>query len=117
MKHPEAAGQPTADQPLDEADSVILNDICEMFQAADPMPADLPERIRFSLSLRHLEFEVARLCAEEDQPVLAVRGVEQSRTITFESDSLTIMIRGTRTAMGRRGSTAGWPRRIRARSS
>ena len=57
------------------------------------MPADLPERIRFSLALRDLEIEVARLVAEEDQPLLAARGAEQSRTITFDSDSLTIMIR------------------------
>ena len=57
------------------------------------MPPDLPERIRFSLALRDLEFEVARLSAEEDQLMLAARGTEQSRTITFDSDSLTIMIR------------------------
>ena len=56
------------------------------------MPADLPERIRFSLALRDLEIEVARL-AEEDQLTVAARGAEQSRTITFDSDSLTIMIR------------------------
>ena len=49
-------------------------------QAVDPMPADLPERIRFSLALRGLEVEVARLTAEEDLPVLATRAVEQSRT-------------------------------------
>ena len=57
------------------------------------MPADLPERIRFSLALRDLEIEVARLVAEEDLPVLAARSAEQSRTVTFDSDSLTIMIR------------------------
>jgi hypothetical protein len=36
---------------------------------------------------------VARLTAEDDRPVLAARGTEQSRTITFDSDSLTVMIR------------------------
>jgi hypothetical protein len=90
---PDASGGPPADGPLDEADLEILAGIRELFQAADPMPADLPERIRFSLALRDLEIEVARLAAEEDQQVLAVRGPEQSRTITFDSDSLTIMIR------------------------
>ena len=35
---------------------------------------------------------MARL-AEEDQLAVAARGEEQSRTITFDSDSLTIMIR------------------------
>jgi hypothetical protein len=89
----DAGGRPSADEPLDDADFGLLADIRDMFQAIDPMPADLPERIRFFLSLRELEVEVARLAAEEDQRALAVRGTEQSRTITFDSDSLTIMIR------------------------
>jgi hypothetical protein len=93
MRNRNSTSRPEADQPLDEADAVVLSDIREMFQAADSMPPDLPERIQFSLSMRHLEFEVARLCAEDDHSLLAVRGVEHSRTITFESDSLTIMIR------------------------
>lgn len=83
---------PSADEPLDDADFGLLDDIRELFQAADPMPADLPERIRFSLALRDLEIEVARL-AEEEQLTVAARGAERSRTITFDSDSLTIMIR------------------------
>ena len=87
------AGRPSADEPLDDTDVRLLDGIRDMFGVADPMPADLPERIRFRLALRDLEIEVARLTAEEDQPALAVRGAEQSRTITFDSDSLTIMIR------------------------
>jgi hypothetical protein len=85
--------RPAAEEPLDEVDRAILDAIRERFQRADPMPADLPERIRFSLALRDLEAEVARLAAEQDPRALAVRGAEQSRTITFDSDSLTIMIR------------------------
>ena len=81
------------DEPLDDLDLALLDDVRELYQAVDPMPADLPERIRFSLALRDLEVEVARLTAEEDLPVLATRAVEQSRTVTFDSDSLTIMIR------------------------
>jgi hypothetical protein len=91
MTPPEPGDWP-ADGPLDDTDLEILAEIRDMFQAADPMPSDLPERIRFSLALRDLEIEVARL-VEEDREVLAVRGPEQSRTITFDSDSLTIMIR------------------------
>jgi hypothetical protein len=81
-----------ADEPSDDLDLEILDRIRQAFAEADPMPADLPIRIRFSLALRDLEVEVARL-AEEDRQVLATRGAEQSRTITFDSDSLTIMIR------------------------
>ncbi len=83
---------PPAGEPLDATDFEILDGIRELFQAADPMPADLPERIRFFLALRDLEVEVARL-AEEEQLAVAARGMEQSRTITFDSESLTIMIR------------------------
>jgi hypothetical protein len=92
MTPPEPGRLPPAGEPLDDADFGVLDDIRELFEAVDPMPADLPERIRFSLALRDLEVEVARL-AEEDQLTVAARGSEQARTITFDSDSLTIMIR------------------------
>lgn len=93
MTPPDADRVPSADEPLDDADFGLLDDIRELFDATDPMPAALPERIRFCLALRDLEIEVARLAAEEDLPAMAVRGAERSRTITFDSDSLTIMIR------------------------
>jgi hypothetical protein len=81
----------SADEPLDDTDLSLLDGIREMFRVADPMPADLPERIRFRLALRDLEIEVARLT--EEQELAGIRGAELSRTITFDSDSLTIMIR------------------------
>ena len=93
MTPTDAGGFASADEPLDDLDLALLDDVRDLYQAVDPMPADLPERIRFSLALRGLEIEVARLMAEEDLPVLATRAVEQSRTVTFDSDSLTIMIR------------------------
>lgn len=93
MKPLDTGGRWPADEPPDATDLAILDEVRAAFGAADPMPADLPERISFRLALRDLEVEVARLTAEEDQPVLAARGAEQSRTITFGSDSLTIMIR------------------------
>ena len=71
----DSGGRPSADEPLDDVDSGLLDDIRDMFDATDPMPADLPERIRFFLALRDLEIEVARLVAQEDQPALAVRGI------------------------------------------
>jgi hypothetical protein len=88
---PSAEEALSADEPLDDADLSVLDGIREMFRVADPMPADLPERIRFRLALRDLEIEVARLT--EEQELAGIRGAELSRTITFDSDSLTIMIR------------------------
>jgi hypothetical protein len=100
MKSPDAGSSDAwprdagPDEPLDQFDLEILDGIREIFSTADPMPADLPERIRFSLAMRDLEAEVARLASEEEDPrLVAARGAEQSRTITFDSDSLTIMIR------------------------
>jgi hypothetical protein len=95
MTHPDTPHSNTgANAPLDDLDLEMLGSIREIFQTADPMPADLPERIRFSLALRDLEIEVARLAADEaDGPLLAARGAEHSRTVTFDSASLTIMIR------------------------
>lgn len=92
MTSPDADRFPSADEPLDDVDFGLLDDIRELFQAADPMPPDLPDRISFFLALRDLEIEVAQL-AEEEQLAVAARGTEQSRTITFDSDTLTIMIR------------------------
>jgi hypothetical protein len=92
MRPPDPAPLPSADEPLDDADFGLLDDVRDLFEAADPMPADLPERIRFFLALRDLEVEVARL-GEEERLAVTARGTEQSRTITFDSDSLTIMIR------------------------
>jgi hypothetical protein len=91
MKSPDAASH----EPMDDLDWALLDDIREIIGQADPMPADLPERIKFSLAMRGIEAEVARLAAA-DEPQLAgagARGAEHSRTVTFDSDSLTIMIR------------------------
>jgi hypothetical protein len=92
MTRPDAGSEPSADGPLDDFDLGLLDDIREMFQAVDPMPADLPGRICFFLSLRDLEIEMAWF-ADEDLSAAGVRGAEQSRTITFDSESLTVMIR------------------------
>lgn len=88
------SSDPRPDEPLDQLDLAILDGLRQIFELTDPMPAGLAERITFSLLMRDLEAEVARLGAEDDPRLLgAARGAEQSRTITFDSTSLTIMIR------------------------
>ena len=87
------SSDPASHEPMDDLDWEILDGVRELFERADPMPEDLPERIRFSLAMRDLEAEVARLAEAEQRPLVGARGAERSRTITFDSDSLTIMIR------------------------
>ena len=90
--NPQDKAGTAADGPLDSIDAELLDQIRDSYAAADPMPPDLPQRIKFSLTLRDLEAEVARLAARESM-TLASRGEERSRTVTFDSESLTIMIR------------------------
>ena len=81
------------DQQLDDLDFEILTGIRALFERLDPMPAGLPERVRFALAMRGLESELAQLVTEEDPRLVGARGTEQSRTVTFDSASLSIVIR------------------------
>lgn len=81
---------PSAGEPLDDTDLALLGELRGLYHELDPMPPDLVDRIQFALALEDLDVEVFRLAAEHAAPAGA-RGVEESRTITFDSDSLTIM--------------------------
>ena len=89
MKPPEDA----PGQPLDDLDYEVLDGIRALFERVDPMPPDLPERVRLALALRGLETEVARLAVEEDSRLVGARGADQSRTVAFDSASLSIVVR------------------------
>jgi hypothetical protein len=78
-------GQPT--------DEVLLDDVRQLFEALDPAPSQLGDRIRLTLALRDLAAELAHFVDPVEEIALAARGTEQSRIVTFDSDSLTIMIR------------------------
>jgi hypothetical protein len=73
-------------------DARLLDTVRELFSVADPVPVDLAERVRFMFALRQMNAEVARVVRME-KVELGARGTEESRTITFDSNSLTIMIR------------------------
>jgi hypothetical protein len=80
-------------QPSDEH---LLAIVRSAFEAADPVPVGLVDRVRLSVALAgldgDLDSELARLTVHE---ATLARGApeEESRTITFDSSSLTIMIR------------------------
>jgi hypothetical protein len=85
------AGAPGADQPLDQHDEAVLRELHGLYRAVDPVPAGLVERVQFAVDLEDLDVEVGRLTAT---PALAesVRAAEHSRLITFDSDTMTIMV-------------------------
>lgn len=80
-----------ADEPMDGTDLMLLDGVRGLYAEADPMPASLVDRVQFALALEDLDVEVLRLTAAELAPS-AVRGAEETRTITFDSDSLTVMV-------------------------
>jgi hypothetical protein len=81
--------EPTAR--LDRLDAEILDGIRTLYTEVDPPPRHLVERVQFALELADADVEVFRLGLDHDL-VTATRG-EQSRTVTFDSDSMSIMIR------------------------
>jgi hypothetical protein len=80
-----------ADAPLDEVDADVLAELAAAYAVADPPPPDLDERVTFAVALHHGEVEVARLT--EDLVVgSGARAAEQPRTLTFDGESLTVMV-------------------------
>ena len=82
---------PEAEGSLDDIDLGILEEIEGLYTAADPPSADLVGRVRFALALEEVNAEVLRL--QEETELVAARGDELSRIMTFSSAILTVMIR------------------------
>jgi hypothetical protein len=76
---------------LDDVDAGILGRVARMHARLDPPPADLDERVRFAIALEDIAVEVCRLAAEE-LVGSGARGVERTRTVTFDAASLTVMV-------------------------
>ena len=82
---------PGANEPLDELDFRLLAGVRELWEDADPMPATLVDQIRFAIQLEDVDLEVMRI-REQEGLVGARSAAEQGRLITFDSESLTIMV-------------------------
>ena len=82
-----------ADAPLDEVDADVLAELAAAYTVADPPPADLDERVTFAIAVHHggLEVDVARL-TEDLMVGSGARAAEQPRTLTFDGESLTVMV-------------------------
>ena len=80
---------PGAGEPLDELDTRLLAGVRELWSEADPMPPTLVEQIRFAIQLEDVDLEVMRIREAE---LATSRSTEQGRLITFDSESLTIMV-------------------------
>lgn len=78
---------------LDAEDDAVLAAVREVFDRIDPVPAGLGDQVKFALTVRALEAEIAEL---QRLPMAgtAVRSMDYTRaeTVTFASGSLTAMV-------------------------
>ena len=83
---------PSADAPVDELDVAILADMRDMYSATDPVPGALVDQVLFAVALADFDLEVCQVHAAADLAMAGDRAEEPSRTITFDGESLTVMV-------------------------
>jgi hypothetical protein len=93
MNTSEIPADDLAGAPLDASDATVLSMIADLYSYIDPVPADLVDRLEFSITLDALNAELAEL-VQLPEAVLAARAEQASavKTLTFTSDSLTTMV-------------------------
>jgi len=89
-----------AGQQLDETDEELLAELARIYDLVDPAPAGLVERVGFTLTLAHMEMELARIVSDSFEAVGA-RGEERARTVTFAAESIAVMVTITPVSVGR----------------
>ncbi len=77
--------------PLDEVDAEILAETRRIYARMDPVPAWLPERVKYAMSVRMLEAEVAELT---QMPMAAARSETGERidSISFSGSRVSLMV-------------------------
>lgn len=81
-----------AQQPIDDADLRVLEQVAHLFETLDPVPAGLVERINFGITLDALHAEIAELQRSADLTGVRSTGADAAQTVTFTSASLTLMV-------------------------
>lgn len=86
------------------ADAELFAHLRRMWQQADPMPDDLPDRVLFALDLEQLDmdFELLRLVSTHEADLSVRSAMTDVHTITFSGPSITVMLRVSEVGVGRR---------------
>lgn len=104
--------------PLDEVDAGLLRELRETANRVDPIPAGFTDRVKFALTVQALHAEVAELTQGD---LALTRGgdgalegdvdgdaADQTSTMTFSSDSVSIMVTVTPDGSGDLARVDGW---------
>lgn len=73
------------------ADQELLGSLRRMWEERDPAPTDLADLVSFSLELESFDVDLLRLVERTFAPA-GTRAEECTRTVTFSSESLSVMI-------------------------
>lgn len=90
-----------AGRPIDDADLRILARMAALWDAGDPVPDGLVDRIQFGITLDALHAEIAELQRSGDLAGVRSQEATEAQTITFTSASLTTMVTITATSADR----------------
>ncbi|MGV1008060.1 MAG: hypothetical protein ACOYBY_05555 [Dermatophilaceae bacterium] len=91
----------------DDVDSLVLNDVGELYSRLDPPPPGLADQVKFELTLAALHAEIAQL----EQLTSAVARHDEFTTtgsVTFTSSSLSLMVSVAAEPDGRTVRVDGW---------
>ena len=92
MNTPSPAGwDELSAQPLDDVDARVLGQLATLYEAIDPVPTDLVERLQFSITLDALNAELAEL-QQLDNLASRAEATDEAKTLTFTTDTLTTMV-------------------------
>ena len=92
---------------LDDVDAQLLEQVRQLHEVVDPVPADLVDRVKFAMSVAALEAELAEIVSSAT--LETVRGTDYDRadTITFASEGLSVMVT-IEHGRSTRADIAGW---------
>jgi hypothetical protein len=89
---PDDAGPVAGDVPLDDLDARILQGLDALHEQLDGPPPEFTDLMVFAVASHGFDLELARL----EQGALAARADEEvTRSLTFEADSLSLLVRVT----------------------
>ena len=77
---------------IDEIDLDTLSRMAQLYEALDPVPSGLVDRIQFGITLDALHAEIAELQRSGDLAGVRAEAGTEAQTVTFTSASLSTMV-------------------------
>ena len=88
-------------EPIDDLDVTALQHVARLYDALDPVPAGLVDRVKFGLTLEALHAAIADLQRSGDLVGVRSEATGDVQSVTFTSATLTTMITVTPTSADR----------------